>query len=215
MPVNRNRRLQKHINMSLGLVGRKVGMTRIFAEDGASIPVTVLDMSANRVTQIKTAEVDGYSAVQVTFGARKASRVNKAAAGHFAKANVSPGEALHEFGRRILGNVEFLPPRHAIEDGARLLDRHEVEVDAVGLNLARVERLHAVVKVVGKCRAGDFGEGGKDIEMRAKRDTFRVSRNLAAGPAEKRRRSRAPARTGTPTATTTTTTPAKEIYIHL
>lgn len=83
--------------MSLGLVGRKVGMTRVFAEDGASIPVTVLDMSANRVTQIKTPEVDGYSAVQVTFGAKKANRVNKAEAGHFAKAGVEAGEALVEF----------------------------------------------------------------------------------------------------------------------
>ncbi len=83
--------------MSLGLVGRKVGMTRIFAEDGASIPVTVLDMSANRVTQIKTPETDGYSAVQVTFGAKKANRVTKPEAGHFAKAGVEAGEALVEF----------------------------------------------------------------------------------------------------------------------
>lgn len=83
--------------MSLGLVGRKVGMTRIFTEDGASIPVTVLDMSANRVTQIKTPEVDGYSAVQVTFGARRANRVNKAAAGHFAKAGVEAGRGVGEF----------------------------------------------------------------------------------------------------------------------
>ena len=83
--------------MSLGLVGRKVGMTRIFAEDGATIPVTVLDMSNNRVTQIKTAETDGYSAVQVTFGSRKANRVNKAEAGHFAKAGVEAGRGLHEF----------------------------------------------------------------------------------------------------------------------
>ncbi|WP_028536829.1 50S ribosomal protein L3 [Paludibacterium yongneupense] len=83
--------------MSLGLVGRKVGMTRIFAEDGASIPVTVLDMSANRVTQIKTPEVDGYTAVQVTFGARKANRVVKAEAGHFAKAGVEAGRGLTEF----------------------------------------------------------------------------------------------------------------------
>ncbi|KIA80145.1 MULTISPECIES: 50S ribosomal protein L3 [Chromobacterium] len=83
--------------MSLGLVGRKVGMTRIFAEDGATIPVTVLDMSANRVTQIKTAETDGYNAVQVTFGSKKANRVNKAAAGHFAKAGVEAGEVLVEF----------------------------------------------------------------------------------------------------------------------
>lgn len=83
--------------MSLGLVGRKVGMTRIFAEDGASIPVTVLDMSANRVTQIKTAEVDGYTAVQLTFGARRANRVNKSAAGHFAKAGVEAGRGMGEF----------------------------------------------------------------------------------------------------------------------
>ena len=83
--------------MSLGLVGRKVGMTRIFAEDGASIPVTVLDVANNRVTQIKTPETDGYSAVQVTFGSRKPSRVNKAAAGHLAKAAVEAGEFLREF----------------------------------------------------------------------------------------------------------------------
>jgi large subunit ribosomal protein L3 len=97
MPVNRNRHLQKEINMSLGLVGRKVGMTRIFAEDGASIPVTVLDMSANRVTQIKTPEVDGYTAIQVTFGERRANRVVKAAAGHFAKAGVEAGRGMSEF----------------------------------------------------------------------------------------------------------------------
>lgn len=83
--------------MSLGLVGRKVGMTRIFAEDGTSIPVTVLDVSNNRVTQIKTPEVDGYSAVQVTFGKRRASRVTKPAAGHLAKAGVEAGEVVKEF----------------------------------------------------------------------------------------------------------------------
>ncbi|MBN8474096.1 50S ribosomal protein L3 [Sulfuritalea sp.] len=83
--------------MSLGLVGRKVGMTRIFAEDGSSIPVTVLDVSNNRVTQIKTPEVDGYSAVQVTFGKRRASRVSKPAAGHLAKAGVEAGEIFKEF----------------------------------------------------------------------------------------------------------------------
>lgn len=82
---------------SLGLVGRKVGMTRIFADDGASVPVTVLDMSANRVTQIKTPETDGYSAVQVTYGSKKASRVSKPEAGHFAKAGVEAGRGLTEF----------------------------------------------------------------------------------------------------------------------
>ena len=83
--------------MSLGLVGRKVGMTRLFAEDGSSIPVTVLDVSNNRVTQIKTPEVDGYAAVQVTFGKSRASRVGKPAAGHLAKAGVEAGEVLKEF----------------------------------------------------------------------------------------------------------------------
>ena len=83
--------------MSLGLVGRKVGMMRIFTDDGDSIPVTVLDVSNNRVTQIKTPETDGYTAVQVTFGQRRASRVNKAAAGHLAKAGVEAGTVLKEF----------------------------------------------------------------------------------------------------------------------
>ncbi|KAF7599229.1 MAG: 50S ribosomal protein L3 [Candidatus Dactylopiibacterium carminicum] len=83
--------------MSLGLVGRKVGMTRIFAEDGASVPVTVLDVSNNRVTQIKTPEADGYAAIQVAFGTRRASRVTKALAGHLAKAGVEAGNAMREF----------------------------------------------------------------------------------------------------------------------
>lgn len=83
--------------MSLGLVGRKVGMMRIFTDDGDSIPVTVLDVSNNRVTQIKTPETDGYSAVQVAFGNRRASRVNKSSAGHHAKAGVEAGTVLKEF----------------------------------------------------------------------------------------------------------------------
>ena len=83
--------------MSLGLVGRKIGMTRVFAEDGSAVPVTVLDVANNRVTQIKTQETDGYSAVQVTYGKRRASRVTKAAAGHLAKAGVEAGTVLKEF----------------------------------------------------------------------------------------------------------------------
>ncbi|MBN8462906.1 MAG: 50S ribosomal protein L3 [Dechloromonas sp.] len=83
--------------MSLGLVGRKVGMTRIFAEDGASIPVTVLDVSNNRVTQVKTPEIDGYAAIQVAFGKRRASRVSRPLAGHLAKAGVEAGQVLKEF----------------------------------------------------------------------------------------------------------------------
>ena len=83
--------------MSLGLVGRKIGMTRLFTDDGDAVPVTVVDVSNNRVTQIKTPETDGYAAVQVAFGKRRASRVSKPAAGHFAKAGVEAGHVLSEF----------------------------------------------------------------------------------------------------------------------
>lgn len=87
----------------LGLLGRKVGMMRIFTDDGDAVPVTVLDVSNNRVTQVKTEATDGYSAVQVAFGARKASRINKPAAGHLAKAGVEAGEILKEF--RVTADV--------------------------------------------------------------------------------------------------------------
>ncbi|WP_077929293.1 50S ribosomal protein L3 [Wohlfahrtiimonas populi] len=83
--------------MAIGLVGRKAGMTRVFTESGESIAVTVLEVSPNRVTQVKNSQVDGYTSVQVTTGVRKASRVNKAAAGHFAKAKVEAGRGLWEF----------------------------------------------------------------------------------------------------------------------
>ena len=81
----------------LGLVGRKIGMTRIFQDDGKSVPVTVLDVSGNRVTRVKTVETDGYNAIQVAFGTKKPSRVNKAAAGEFAKAGVEAAAVLKEF----------------------------------------------------------------------------------------------------------------------
>jgi large subunit ribosomal protein L3 len=83
--------------MAIGLIGRKVGMTRIFTEDGVSIPVTVIEATPNRVTQLRTDETDGYRALQVTAGEKKANRVNKAAAGHFAKAGVEAGRGLWEF----------------------------------------------------------------------------------------------------------------------
>ena len=83
--------------MAIGLVGRKVGMTRVFTEDGVSIPVTVVEVQPNRVTQVKTLEIDGYRALQVTTGSKKASRVNKPQAGHFAKAGVDAGRGLWEF----------------------------------------------------------------------------------------------------------------------
>ena len=83
--------------MSIGVIGRKVGMTRIFEQDGKSIPVTVIEVEANRVTQIKTKDTDGYTAIQVTTGSVKASRLNKPEAGHFAKAGVEAGRGLWEF----------------------------------------------------------------------------------------------------------------------
>lgn len=85
------------MKQGIGLVGRKIGMTRIFTDDGAAVPVTVLDVANNRVTQIKTPETDGYAAVQVTYGKRRASRVKKPQAGHLAKAGVEAGSVLREF----------------------------------------------------------------------------------------------------------------------
>lgn len=83
--------------MAIGLVGRKCGMTRVFTEAGVSVPVTVVEVSPNRITQVKTNDVDGYQAVQVTAGERRASRVTKPMAGHFAKANVAAGRNVWEF----------------------------------------------------------------------------------------------------------------------
>ena len=93
--------------MAIGLVGRKSGMTRVFTEEGNSVPVTVVEIQPNRVTQIKTQETHGYSAVQVTTGSRKTNRVNKSEAGHFAKANTEAGEGLWEFRTTEAEEVEL------------------------------------------------------------------------------------------------------------
>ncbi|WPC73839.1 50S ribosomal protein L3 [Vibrio porteresiae] len=89
----------------IGLVGRKVGMTRVFTEEGVSIPVTVVEVEANRITQVKTLDTDGYSAIQITAGAKKANRVTKPEAGHYAKAGVEAGRGLWEF--RLENGEEF------------------------------------------------------------------------------------------------------------
>lgn len=89
--------LQKGNEMSLGLIGRKIGMTRIFTDNGNSLPVTVIDVSNNHVTQIKKIETDGYSAAQLSYGKRRSSRVTKAIAGHYSKAGVEAGSLLREF----------------------------------------------------------------------------------------------------------------------
>lgn len=99
--------------MTIGIVGRKAGMTRIFTEDGVSIPVTVIEVEPNRISQVKTLEIDGYRAVQVTTGSRRPSRVTKPAAGHFAKAGVEAGRGLWEF-RLDDGEGEDLTPGSTI-----------------------------------------------------------------------------------------------------
>ena len=93
--------------MTIGVVGRKAGMTRVFTEDGASVPVSVIEVEPNRITQIKSQESDGYSAVQVTLGSKKASRVSKPLAGHYAKANVEAGRGLWEFRAESLDGFEI------------------------------------------------------------------------------------------------------------
>ncbi len=125
--------------MAIGLVGRKSGMTRVFTEDGVSIPVTVVEVSPNRVTQIKEQDTDGYRAIQVTAGNRKASRVSKSEAGHFAKAGVEAGHGLWEF---------------------RLEDTDEAP--EVGSELT-VERFEAgqIVDVAGKSKGKGFQGGVK------------------------------------------------------
>lgn len=97
--------------MSLGLVGRKVGMTRVFGDDGASIPVTVLDLSNNRVIGTRTPDVNGYSAVQVAFGERRANRIAKPVAGQYAKAGVEAGRGIHEFHIDAAMLADFVPGR--------------------------------------------------------------------------------------------------------
>lgn len=104
--------------MSIGLVGRKCGMSRIFTEDGSSIPVTLIEATPNRVTQVKTEDNDGYSAVQVTAGVKRASLLTKPAKGHYAKAKVEPGRGLWEF-------------RVSIEDAGKYEVGAEIKVDDV------------------------------------------------------------------------------------
>lgn len=105
--------------MTIGLVGRKCGMTRVFADDGASIPVTVIEVEPNRITQVKNVETDGYDAVQVTVGSRRASRVSKSAAGHYAKANTEAGRGLWELRAKANGS-ELAQSAEAYEVGAEL-----------------------------------------------------------------------------------------------
>jgi large subunit ribosomal protein L3 len=114
--------------MSLGLVGRKVGMTRIFSDDGVSTPVTVIEVEPNRISQIKTVETDGYTAVQVVTGARRASRVTKPMAGHYRKAGVEAGRGCWEFRVDSIDELEL-----GAEIKVDLLEQGQI-VDVVGIS---------------------------------------------------------------------------------
>ena len=138
--------------MTIGLVGRKAGMTRVFTDDGVSVPVTVIEVEPNRVTQLKTDEVDGYSAIQITVGAKKASRVNKPKAGHFAKASTEAGRGLWEF--RLSGDDE-------VQVGDQLtVERFEVgqKVDVTGKSKGKgfqggVKRWNFAMQALSSCHS--------------------------------------------------------------
>ena len=123
--------------MAIGLIGRKAGMTRVFTEDGASVPVTVIEVQPNRVTQVKTDEVDGYRAIKVTTGVRRPTRVRKPAAGHFAKAGVEAGRGLWEF--RLDGG-----------EGAELAPGAELRVDVFSAG----QKVDVTGTTIGKGFAG-------------------------------------------------------------
>lgn len=129
--------------MTIGLVGRKVGMMRIFTEDGVTQPVTVLDVSDNRVTQVKTAEKDGYAAVQVAFGKRRATRVNKPLAGHLAKAAVEAGHVLKEF-RTKEDEISALKPgaKLAVQELFKVGQLVDVQGVTIGKGFAGVIKRH-------------------------------------------------------------------------
>ncbi len=118
----------------LGLVGRKVGMTRVFTEEGESIPVTVLDVSGNRVAQVKSPETDGYAAVQVAYGQRRASRVTKAQVGHYAKAGVEAGSILKEFRLAPEKAAEFAPGADLAVDSVFTAGQ---KVDVTGITIGK------------------------------------------------------------------------------
>lgn len=141
--------------MAIGIVGRKCGMTRVFKEDGTSVPVTVIEAAPNRVTQIKTADTDGYAALQVTTGSRRPSRVTKAVAGHVAKAGVEMGRGLWEF---------------------RLRDGDEVTVEPGGELTVEQFEVGAVVDVTGTSKGKGFAGTVKRYNFRMQDATHGNSR---------------------------------------
>jgi large subunit ribosomal protein L3 len=132
-----NRSQCEALKMTMGLVGRKCGMTRVFTDDGVSIPVTVIEAQPNRITQVKTVEVDGYRALQVSAGSRKASRVSKPQAGHFAMAKVEAGDLVTEF-------------RLEDSDGGEFETGNEIKVDL----FSEGQKVDVIGTSIGKGFAG-------------------------------------------------------------
>jgi len=128
--------------MALGVIGRKCGMTRIFTADGAAIPVTVIEVEPNRVTQVKTVAVDGYRAVQVTTGTRRATRVSKGMAGHFAKANVAAGRGSWEFRLEATDQGEFAPGAELKVDMFKEGQKVDVTGTSIGKGYAGAIKRH-------------------------------------------------------------------------
>lgn len=129
--------------MPLGLIAKKIGMSRLFADDGSSIPVTVLEAAPNRVTQVKTPEKDGYAAVQVTVGARRVQRLTKPLAGHFAKAGVEPGRRLREFRLEPQELSEALRPGAEVRvDIFKVGQKVDVQGVTIGKGFAGVVKRH-------------------------------------------------------------------------
>lgn len=126
----------------LGLIGRKVGMTRVYADDGAAVPVTVLEVAANRITQVKDVEKDGYRAVQVTIGERRPGRVTKAMAGHFAKANVAPGRNTWEFRLGANDTEELAAGSELKVDRFNVGQMVDIQGTSIGKGFAGVMKRH-------------------------------------------------------------------------
>ncbi len=128
--------------MTIGLVGRKCGMTRIFTDDGVSIPVTVIEAQPNRITQVKNVDTDGYRALQVTTGSRRASRVNKSAAGHFAAAKVEAGDIVKEIRLDDADEGDFVVGNELKVDLFEVGQKVDVSGTSIGKGFAGVIKRH-------------------------------------------------------------------------
>ena len=155
--------------MTLGLVGRKIGMTRLFTDDGDAVPVTVVDVSNNRVTQIKTPDTDGYAAVQVTFGKRRPSRVTRPMAGHLAKAGVESGTVLREFPVKPVELAELKVGGVIGVDTSQVGDNRVTQVktpDTDGYAAVQVTSGKRRASRVRKPQAGHLAKAGVDVEIK-------------------------------------------------